>query len=165
MWDKLNQREKILLSFSIVLLSMIALFFLFRFILKKKEELKQNIERSRTELQTLIRLKEDISSIPTNPNTWNRNQLLTLITQKLQELQITPNNIRDREEGSGKGKSKLIFIELSFNGINLYQLFQFIYELEYNQKGIKIKELVIRKPLPGRDIFDVRMSIYTEYIE
>jgi len=132
---------------------------------KKRSELRLSLERSRSELQTIIRLKDSISSIPNVGTIPNRNQFLTLVTQKLQELKLTPNNIRDREERIGKGNSKMIIIDLSFNGIDLQKLFQFVYEIEYNQKGIKIKELLIRKPLPGRDIFDVRMSIYVNTVE
>jgi len=165
MWNKLNQRERILLIVASFLVFILLSVFLFRVIAKKRSELKQNLERSRSELQTIIRLKDSISSIPNVGTIPNRNQFLTLVTQKLQELQITPNNIRDREERIGKSNSKMIIIDLSFNGINLQKLFQFIYEIEYNQKGIKIKELLIRKPLPGRDIFDVRMSIYVNTVE
>ncbi|GIX40973.1 MAG: hypothetical protein KatS3mg129_0706 [Leptospiraceae bacterium] len=160
MWNKLNQRERFLLVFASAFVLILTIILLFQIISKKRKELRLSIERSRSELQTLIRLKEDISSIPSIRKLPNRNQLLTLVTQKLQELQVTPNNIRDREERIGKGNSKMIIIDLSFNGVNLQKLFQFIYELEYNQSGVKIKELLIRKPLPGRDIFDVRMSIY-----
>ncbi|GIX43552.1 MAG: hypothetical protein KatS3mg129_3285 [Leptospiraceae bacterium] len=160
MWSKLNQRERFLLILAAAFVLILTIILLFQIIAKKRKELRLSIERSRSELQTLIRLKEDISSIPSVRTLPNRNQLLTLVTQKLQELQVTPNNIRDREERIGKGNSKMIIIDLSFNGVNLQKLFQFIYELEYNQSGVKIKELLIRKPLPGRDIFDVRMSIY-----
>ncbi len=165
MWSKLNQRERILLVVASSLVFILLTVFLFRIIAKKRSELRLSLERSRSELQTIIRLKDSISSIPNLGTIPNRNQLLTLVTQKLQELQITPNNIRDREERIGKGNSKMILIDLSFNGINLQKLFQFIYEIEYNQKGIKIKELLIRKPLPGRDIFDVRMSIYVTTVD
>jgi hypothetical protein len=165
MWSKLNQRERILLMVASFLVFILLTVFLFRMIAKKRSELRQNLERSRSELQTIIRLKDSISSIPNVGTIPNRNQLLTLVTQKLQELKLTPNNIRDREERIGKGNSNMIIIDLSFNGIDLQKLFQFVYEIEYNQKGIKIKELLIRKPLPGRDIFDVRMSIYVNTVE
>jgi hypothetical protein len=165
MWSKLNQRERILLMVSSFLVFILLSVFLFRMIAKKRSELRLSLERSRSELQTIIRLKDSISSIPNVGTIPNRNQFLTLVTQKLQELKLTPNNIRDREERIGKGNSKMIIIDLSFNGIDLQKLFQFVYEIEYNQKGIKIKELLIRKPLPGRDIFDVRMSIYVNTVE
>jgi hypothetical protein len=165
MWSKLNQRERMLLMVSSFLVFILLSVFLFRMIAKKRSELRLSLERSRSELQTIIRLKDSISSIPNVGTIPNRNQFLTLITQKLQELKLTPNNIRDREERIGKGNSKMIIIDLSFNGIDLQKLFQFVYEIEYNQKGIKIKELLIRKPLPGRDIFDVRMSIYVNTVE
>jgi hypothetical protein len=165
MWNKLNQRERFLLIITATIIVVLSLIFIFRIITKKRNELKLDIERSRSDLKTILRLKENISQIPSVGRLPNRNQLLTLITQKLQELQITPNNIRDREEISEKGKSKLIFVDITFNGISLQKLFQFIYEIEYNQQGIKIKELLIRKPLPGRDIFDVRMSIYVNSME
>jgi hypothetical protein len=165
MWSKLNQRERILLMVSSFLVFILLSVFLFRMIAKKRSELRLSLERSRSELQTIIRLKDSISSIPNVGTIPNRNQFLTLVTQKLQELKLTPNNIRDREERIGKGNSKMIIIDLSFNGIELQKLFQFVYEIEYNQKGIKIKELLIRKPLPGRDIFDVRMSIYVNTVE
>lgn len=165
MWSKLNQRERMLLMVSSFLVFILLSVFLFRMIAKKRSELRLSLERSRSELQTIIRLKDSISSIPNVGTILNRNQFLTLVTQKLQELKLTPNNIRDREERIGKGNSKMIIIDLSFNGIDLQKLFQFVYEIEYNQKGIKIKELLIRKPLPGRDIFDVRMSIYVNTVE
>jgi hypothetical protein len=165
MWSKLNQRERMLLMVSSFLVFILLSVFLFRMIAKKRSELRLSLERSRSELQTIIRLKDSISSIPNVGTIPNRNQFLTLVTQKLQELKLTPNNIRDREERIGKGNSKMIIIDLSFNGIDLQKLFQFVYEIEYNQKGIKIKELLIRKPLPGRDIFDVRMSIYVNTVE
>jgi hypothetical protein len=165
MWSKLNQRERMLLMVSSFLVFILLSIFLFRMIAKKRSELRLSLERSRSELQTIIRLKDSISSIPNVGTIPNRNQFLTLVTQKLQELKLTPNNIRDREERIGKGNSKMIIIDLSFNGIDLQKLFQFVYEIEYNQKGIKIKELLIRKPLPGRDIFDVRMSIYVNTVE
>lgn len=165
MWSKLNQRERILLMVSSFLVFILLSVFLFRMIAKKRSELRLSLERSRSELQTIIRLKDSISSIPNVGTIPNRNQFLTLVTQKLQELKLAPNNIRDREERIGKGNSKMIIIDLSFNGIDLQKLFQFVYEIEYNQKGIKIKELLIRKPLPGRDIFDVRMSIYVNTVE
>jgi hypothetical protein len=165
MWSKLNQRERILLMVSSFLVFILLSAFLFRMIAKKRSELRLSLERSRSELQTIIRLKDSISSIPNVGTIPNRNQFLTLVTQKLQELKLTPNNIRDREERIGKGNSNMIIIDLSFNGIDLQKLFQFVYEIEYNQKGIKIKELLIRKPLPGRDIFDVRMSIYVNTVE
>jgi len=165
MWSKLNQRERILLMVSSFLVFILLSVFLFRMIAKKRSELRLSLERSRSELQTIIRLKDSISSIPNVGTIPNRNQFLTLVTQKLQELKLTPNNIRDREERIGKGNSNMIIIDLSFNGIDLQKLFQFVYEIEYNQKGIKIKELLIRKPLPGRDIFDVRMSIYVNTVE
>ncbi len=163
MWDKLNQRERFLLTLTLLFVFIIGIFFMIRLISQKRSELKQNIEKTRLELQTLIRLRDDISRIPNISNLPNRNELLTLITQKLQELQLTPNNIRDREEKSGN--KKIVTVELSFNGINLQKLFQFIYEIEYNRNGIKISELLIRKPLPGRDIYDVRMNIYVEQME
>jgi len=165
MWSKLNQRERMLLMVSSFLVLILLSVFLFRMIAKKRSELRLSLERSRSELQTIIRLKDSISSIPNVGTIPNRNQFLTLVTQKLQELKLAPNNIRDREERIGKGNSKMIIIDLSFNGIDLQKLFQFVYEIEYNQKGIKIKELLIRKPLPGRDIFDVRMSIYVNTVE
>jgi hypothetical protein len=165
MWSKLNQRERILLMVASFLVFILLTVFLFRMIAKKRSELRLSLERSRSELQTIIRLKDSISSIPNVGTIPNRNQFLTLVTQKLQELKLTPNNIRDREERIGKGNSNMIIIDLSFNGIDLQKLFQFVYEIEYNQKGIKIKELLIRKPLPGRDIFDVRMSIYVNTVE
>ncbi|MCX7809714.1 MAG: hypothetical protein N2247_02275 [Leptospiraceae bacterium] len=165
MWSKLNQRERMLLMVSSFLVFILLSVFLFRMIAKKRSELRLSLERSRSELQTIIRLKDSISSIPNVGTIPNRNQFLTLVTQKLQELKLTPNNIRDREERIGKGNSNMIIIDLSFNGIDLQKLFQFVYEIEYNQKGIKIKELLIRKPLPGRDIFDVRMSIYVNTVE
>jgi hypothetical protein len=165
MWSKLNQRERILLMVASFLVFILLSVFLFRMIAKKRSELRLSLERSRSELQTIIRLKDSISSIPNVGTIPNRNQFLTLVTQKLQELKLTPNNIRDREERIGKGNSNMIIIDLSFNGIDLQKLFQFVYEIEYNQKGIKIKELLIRKPLPGRDIFDVRMSIYVNTVE
>jgi len=165
MWSKLNQRERMLLMVSSFLVFILLSIFLFRMIAKKRSELRLSLERSRSELQTIIRLKDSISSIPNVGTIPNRNQFLTLVTQKLQELKLAPNNIRDREERIGKGNSKMIIIDLSFNGIDLQKLFQFVYEIEYNQKGIKIKELLIRKPLPGRDIFDVRMSIYVNTVE
>jgi|GEM_PF-3343454 hypothetical protein len=165
MWSKLNQRERMLLMVSSFLVFILLSVFLFRMIAKKRSELRLSLERSRSELQTIIRLKDSISSIPNVGTIPNRNQFLTLVTQKLQELKLAPNNIRDREERIGKGNSKMIIIDLSFNGIDLQKLFQFVYEIEYNQKGIKIKELLIRKPLPGRDIFDVRMSIYVNTVE
>lgn len=163
MWDKLNQRERLLLSFTLVFVFLVGIIFMGRLISQKRSELKQNIEKTRQELQMLIRLRDNIASIPNISNLPNRNELLTIITQKLQELQITPNNIRDREEKSGN--KKIVIVELSFNGINLQKLFQFIYDIEYNRNGIKINELLIRKPLPGRDIFDVRMNIYVEQME
>jgi len=165
MWSKLNQRERMLLMVSSFLVFILLSVFLFRMIAKKRSELRLSLERSRSELQTIIRLKDSISSIPNVGTIPNRNQFLTLVTQKLQELKLTPNNIRDREERIGKGNSNMIIIDLSFNGIDLQKLFQFVYEIEYNQKGIKIKELLVRKPLPGRDIFDVRMSIYVSTVE
>jgi hypothetical protein len=165
MWSKLNQRERILLMVASFLVFILLTVFLFRMIAKKRSELRLSLERSRSELQTIIRLKDNISSIPNVGTIPNRNQFLTLVTQKLQELKLTPNNIRDREERIGKGNSNMIIIDLSFNGIDLQKLFQFVYEIEYNQKGVKIKELLIRKPLPGRDIFDVRMSIYVNTVE
>ena len=165
MWSKLNQRERMLLMVSSFLVFILLSVFLFRMFAKKRSELRLSLERSRSELQTIIRLKDSISSIPNVGTIPNRNQFLTLVTQKLQELNLTPNNIRDREERIGKGNSNMIIIDLSFNGIDLQKLFQFVYEIEYNQKGIKIKELLIRKPLPGRDIFDVRMSIYVNTVE
>lgn len=163
MWEKLNQRERFLLSLTLFFLFIVVIVFMIRFISQKRSELKQSIEKSRMELQTLIRLRDNIASIPNISNLPNRNELLTLITQKLQQLQLSPNNIRDREEKSGN--KKIVMVELSFNGINLKKLFEFIYEIEYNQNGIKINELLIRKPLPGRDIFDVRINIYVEQME
>ncbi len=162
MWEKLNQREKILLTLVSIFLFILFLFFIYKFISKRKLELEQNLQKTRRELQTLISLKETINSIPQVPNIPSRNEFLSLITTRLQEHKLNPSNIRDREEQIGKNQNKVIFIELSFNGVLLEQLLPFIHQIENEQKGIKVKELLIRKPLPGRDIFDIRLSLYVE---
>lgn len=162
MLEKLNQREKFLLGITLVFIFSIVVFLAFRLIKKKKEEISEETLKLQNDLQTLQRLKENIASIPKIADIPDKNQFLNLVSQKLQELQLTPNNIRDREEKIGKGNSKMILIDLSFNSIPLPKLFQFLYEIEFNQKGIKVREILIRKPLPGRDIFDVRLSIYVQ---
>lgn len=162
MLEKLNQREKFLVAVALILVFSIFIFIAFRLIKKKKEEIIEETLRLQNELQILQRLKENIASIPKVSDIPDKNQFLNLVSQKLQEMQLTPNNIRDREEKIGKGNSKMILIDLSFNSIPLPKLFQFLYEIEYNQKGIKVREILIRKPLPGRDIFDVRLSIYVQ---
>ncbi|MFN3605369.1 MAG: type II secretion system protein GspM [Leptonema sp. (in: bacteria)] len=162
MLGKLNQREKFLLLVSSVFVFLVLVFYTFRFVSKKREEYREEIQKSKKELQTLLRLKDSIANIPKISNIPDKNQFLELVSQKLQELALTPNSIRDREEKIGKDDARMIIIELSFNGISLDKLFRFLYEMEYNQRGIKVREILIRKPLPGRDIFDVRLSLYVQ---
>ncbi|MCS7204427.1 MAG: type II secretion system protein GspM [Leptospiraceae bacterium] len=165
MWNRLSPREKLLLVIVVIILFILGLAFVFQIIIKKQQEIESSIEKKRKDLQTLVRLKNQISAIPKIPDIPDKNELLTIITQKLQEKQITPNSIRDREEKTGKTKTKTIFVDMSFNGIALPPFWEFLYEIEYQQRGVKIKELVIRKPLPGRDIFDVRLTLYVEKME
>lgn len=162
MLQKLNPREKVLLFVVIILITILLFFYSFQIISKKRREVIEGIRKSRNELQTILRIKENISNIPKISNLPDKNQFLNLVSQKLQEIQLTPSSIRDREEKIGKDSSKMIIIDLSFNGISLQKLIQFLYEMEYNQRGIKVREIIIRKPLPGRDIFDVRLSIYVQ---
>ncbi len=165
MLQRLNPRERVLLFLVLILITLLIIFYSFQFFSKKKKEFSEEIQKSRNQLQRLIRIKENIANIPKVPNLPDRNQFLNLVSQKLQELQLTPNSIRDREEKIGKDTYKMIIIDLSFNGISLQKLFQFLYEMEYNQRGIKVREIMIRKPLPGRDIFDVRLSIYVQKLD
>lgn len=162
MWDKLNQREKLLLILTLFILILLGLTLLIQSLSKKREETRQNLEKARQDLQTLIRLKNQIQSIPGIDDVPGKNELLTLITGKLEEMQLSPNSIRDREETVGKSGAKVVFVDMSFNGISLHKLWKFLYEIEYSRRGIRIKELVIRKPLPGRDIFDVRLTVFVE---
>lgn len=159
MLQKLSSRERLLILFAGGLLVALALGLLISLIVQKRTELHRQLAQGRRDVKTLIKLKDEIQSMSDAGQLPDQNQLLIIVTQAMQDRNLTAN-VRDRIEKVGRNDEK-VMVEMSFSGIPLQPLFELLYDLEYKQaRGISVGELNIRKQYSNRDIYDVRLTIY-----
>jgi hypothetical protein len=143
-----------------VLLAVLALGLLGHIILDKRADLRKQLTQARRDVKTMVKLRDEIQSMSATGTIPDQNQLLTIVTQALQDRNLNASSIRDGIEKVGRNEEKIV-VEINFSGIPLEPLFGLLYDLEYKQtNGITVGDLMIRKPMPGREIYDVKLKVY-----
>ena len=159
MFDKLSSRERLLLLLAGVLFGMLALGLLGHLILEKRSNLRKQLVQARRDVKTLVKLRDEIQSMSSTGQPPDQNQLLSIITQSLQNRNLTASSIRDKVEKSGRNDQKIL-VTVTFSGIQLDPLMQFLYDIEYRQtNGMTVGNLHIGKAL-SKDVYDVSVTIY-----
>jgi type II secretory pathway component PulM len=159
MFDKLSSRERLLLLFAGILLALLATGLLGHLILEKRSTLKKQLAQARRDVKTLVKLRDEIQSMANMANPPDENQLLATVTQSLQNHNLTASSIRPDDQPAGRNEKK-IQVKVTFSGVQLQPLMQFLYDMEYRQtNGITVGDLYIVRAL-SRDSYDASITVY-----
>lgn len=159
MLDKLSSRERLLLMLAGVLFGVLALGLLGHLILEKRSNLRKQLAQARRDVKTLVKLRDEIQSMASTGNPPDENQLLSIVTQSLQNRNLTASSIRSDEQKVGRN-DKRTQVKVTFSGVQLEPLMQFLYDMEYTQtNGVTVGDLHIGKAL-SRDSYDASITVY-----
>lgn len=159
MLDKLSARERLLLLLAGIFLAVLMLGFVGHLILEKRANLRRQLVQARRDVKTLVKLRQDIQSMAATGNLPDENRLLSIVSQAIQNRNLTASSIRPDEQKVGRNDKKIL-VKVTFSGVQLQPFLQFLYDMEAEQKnGITIGELRIRKAL-ARETYDASVTIY-----
>ena len=159
MLEQLNERERIFVLGGVGFLVLIGLLFGMFYIQELRGRISDDVARSRENVNRIQRLRDDIRSLPSRGSLPDMNRFLSMTETLLTQHQLKPQNIRNRVES--KKREELMVVDLSFNGVPLTGIMNFIYDIEYGNRipACTVGNAIFRKPLPNRDIYDIKISL------
>lgn len=159
MLEQLEDRERLFLLGGLTFVVLLGLIFGLFQIRGMRARIAEDVARSRENVGKIQRLHDDIRSMGSTGALPDMNRFLSMTETLLGQHQLKPQNIRNRVET--KKTEELMIVDLSFNGVPLRGIMNFIYDIEYGKRipACRVGNSIFRKPLPNRDIYDIKISL------
>ncbi|MBI3396462.1 MAG: hypothetical protein HY042_11545 [Spirochaetia bacterium] len=159
MLDQLNPRERMFVFALIALVALGAIFVMGMKIADMRSQITNDVALAREETVRMARLRDAISAMPSPQSLPDMNQFISQTQSVMEGLKLNAADIRNRQESTSR-KEDLLIVELTFNGVSLKDIVKLMHEVEYAGKvHAKVGSLVFRKPLPNREIYDVKVTL------
>jgi len=156
--EKMTPRERLLVQGFFVFLLIVALFYMIRMITSRRDQLHEEALLSGQKVEKMLRLERQISSLPPAKEIPDRNQLKAQVFSLLDKNGLK-GDIQDGLESVSRTEEILIE-NISINGTPLHPVVNFLYDIEYGGSiNATIGNFQFRKPLPDREIYDVKISV------
>ena len=159
MFERLNERERLIVVGGGGILLLVVLILASFKIGQMRQDIRDLVAQRRDEVSKMKRIRDDLNALPQADTGWDVTRLLTATTNLLKEHNLEPQEVRDRTE-SGSRTENVMIVEVSLSGAQLQSVLDFIYDVEYGNKiPARIGTLTFRKPLPNREMYDVKLSL------
>ncbi len=159
MFDKLNDRERLFIVFGVAIFLLLGLIFLGKKIGDMRARISEDVAAAREETAKIIRLRDAINNLPSPQSLPDMNQFISQTSQLMEKHSLQAADIRNRTESTAR-KEEMLIVELTFNGVGLREIIKFLHDVEFGGKvNARVGNLVFRKPLPQREIYDVKISL------
>lgn len=158
MLDKLSQRERLMLIglLGVGLLGLV--FFGGRKVMELRQKISKDVISARERVVKMEKLKNDILSLPSAKSFPDKDNFLAQATSLMTKHGLKATNRRSRVDTSRT--EEIIIVELAFTGTPLQPVIKFLHDVEYGKVvNAQVGGLVFRKPLPKREIYDVKVSL------
>lgn len=166
MLDKLNERERLFvlggLGFVLLIGLLLGSFSLYKYRTNLTETLLDTNSQF-TELEKIIRDYNYYRSIKSSEEE-NINQLVAKLEQIMKRHNLKTNTLEKSQTVIMERYNKTI-IDVTMTSVKLEDVMHLIYDIEVNkQMNSKVEVLEFRKPLPGKEVYDVtiRFSSYSK---
>lgn len=157
-YEKLNPRERLFVLAGGGSLLLLLLFLALSSIVQKRQELGQRVVQAREDYGRILRLREDISTMPPPREIPDRNQFKSAIFN-LMESHGLKGDLRDSVKSISRSEEAIVE-ELVLKGVVLKNVIDFMHDIEYGHKiNCRIDGVSFRRSLPGREIYDVNLSL------
>jgi general secretion pathway protein M len=163
MFDKLETREKYLIQILIALFVVGAIYIIGNWFKAQRAVLSEQVVETRAqfvELDKLIKEYHYYKSLKSG-QVESANEIITKLEQLLLKHSLKDNvsTMRDSKTIILKKYNK-ITIDINFNSVHLKNVFNIIYDIEVNkQLNVKVESLSFRKPLAGKEVYDVNIKL------
>ena len=166
---KLTERERKLATILSIAFGIVIIYYCIISPLSNlKSDLKNSVQNSQgtyAELSNiqnnLNELKEKRQKIEAIVNDKNDN-IISIIRQIVAINNLTPNLTDVKSSPANvQNKMKKIVTTFKIEGANIQQLIKTVYDIENNEKMIRIESLNISKGLKGTDKYDLRLKLNT----
>ncbi len=159
MLEKFDERERLFLVIGLGFVLVMVLGFAVFKIGDMRARIGEDVATSRNNVNKVQRLRDDIAALPSRGSLPDMNRFLSMTETLLTQHQLKPQNIRNRTEA--KKNEEQMVVDLSFNGVPMVGIMNFLYDIEYGQRieGARVGSTIFRKPLPNRDIYDIKITL------
>jgi len=159
MLEKLNPRERLFVVSGVGALLSLVLIFVGVKIYDQRQFIRESVLKERENVQIITRMRDDIRAMPSSGPLPDENEFLSKTQALLDRLKFTPQNIRPHKENVSANEEQLV-VELTFSGVALKDALEFLHAVEYSREiPARVASLEFRKPLPQREIYDMRISL------
>lgn len=159
MLEKLNERERLMLFLLLGVALLAAIFFGGTRVAAVRKKISKDVAKARTQVVQMERLRTAIQSLPTAKSLPDMNRFIEQTTSLMNRHELNASDIRNRMDTSSRTEDVMI-VELSFSGAQLHPIMRFLHDVEYGGAiNARVGSLIFRKPLPRREIYDVRLSL------
>lgn len=163
MWNKLEEREKLVLLAGAGLLIILLLGNLLMKIYEYRTELSEQVVETRSGFTQLDKYIKDYAYYKSLKS--GDGDDANTIYKKLDPIMMRYNikdkvfTQRDSSNVILKNYNK-VTIELSFKSVILNDVFKMIYDIEINKQiNCKVEHMNFRKPLAGKEVYDVNLRL------
>ncbi len=158
MLDKLNPRERLLLTGLIALLAVGVLVLGGRKIREMRAKKSEDVGGFRDMLSQITNIRDTIRELPEAPPPPDKTQLVAAASQLAEKHKLKAQDIRDRDETTPRYIQ--VHVELTFNGVPLRNVLEFIHDVEYGRQiAARVSRLVFRRSLPTKEVYDVNLTL------
>ncbi|MCE9600124.1 MAG: hypothetical protein K8S54_19345 [Spirochaetia bacterium] len=159
MLEKMNPRERLFVLGAAGLVGFAILLFLAIKIQEQRESIRESVHKAADDVQRIKRLREDINAMPGSAPLPDENEFLSKTQALLDRLKFTPQNIRSHKDNPSRDQEQIV-VEMTFAGVALKDALAFLHAVEFAREvPARVANLEFRKPLPNREIYDMRIQL------
>lgn len=158
MLDNLNPRERLFIIGGGTVLLFVLLFFGFRMILLRRQKIHDDAIQAKARFSRIERMAATIKSLPPADKLPGINELKAEVFSRSERFNLKPD-IKEHVEQPSRDE-KLIVLDLNIQGAILKDVIDFLHDIEYkNSIKARVRSINLKRSLPGREIYDVKMSL------
>lgn len=156
--EKLNPRERLFLQGLVIFLLILGAGSILRVVVRSRSALHEEAMLSGQRVAQMLRVEKQIVSLPAEKEIPDMNLLKSRVFALLEKYNLK-GDIKDSVQSLSRSE-ELMSVNISINGTPLQPVISFLYEIEYGGAiNATIGDFQFTKPLPERDIYDVRISV------
>ncbi|MDF3821525.1 hypothetical protein P3G55_16590 [Leptospira sp. 96542] len=164
MFDRLNDRERILVTGLIVVVGLLGVYTILSLLVGLRESLTEEIFETRSQATQMDRVIREYNFLK-GLQTGGSEEDVSIMYSKLDQI-LVRYNLKDKVQtmkdtnNSIKKEYIKISIDVSFRSVVLQDIMKLIYDIEKNKQiQAKVDLLTFRKPFVEKEVYDVNLRI------